>query len=189
MSEIEISCTLLQQGLQKNPEISQNQGNRIHNSTYRRRESQREEDCNLYHNHDGDDLAPATLCLQTGRKHTSTTSLLQAPDCGSGECLPYGRGAVASRTISVLNFSRKGPPLTTENSMKIACPYPLPKFEKKKKDTSRCVARTHRPLKNNPKNPRKRDPRRRGQGPTSLHGEPCTRLDFDAAEPLILAGI
>jgi len=72
MSEIEISCTLLQQGLQKNPEISQNQGNRIHNSTYRRKESQREEDCNLYHNHDGDDLAPATLCLQTGRKHTKS---------------------------------------------------------------------------------------------------------------------
>jgi len=37
---------------------------------------------------------------------------LQAQRSGSGECLPHGRHAVASNTISVFILSRNGPPLT-----------------------------------------------------------------------------
>jgi len=35
--------------------------------------------------------------------------------------------------------------------------------------------------KTNPKNPKVRDLRQRREGPKSLHGEPCTGLDFQAA--------
>jgi len=35
--------------------------------------------------------------------------------------------------------------------------------------------------KTNPKNPRERDLRQRREGPKSLHGKPCTGLDFQAA--------
>ena len=47
-------------------------------------------------------------------------------------------------------------------------------FSKKKKST----ARTSSP--ENPKIPRERDTHQRGQGPTSLHGEPCTRIEFSS---------
>jgi len=60
-------------------------------------------------------LAPAIGGLEEWFKHTRTSSLrlLQAPDCGSGECLPYGCRAVAFRTISLLISSKNCPPPRT----------------------------------------------------------------------------
>jgi len=39
------------------------------------------------------------------------------------------------------------------------------------------TARTGSPSRKNPKNPRERDPRQKGQGFMSIHGEPYTRPD------------
>ena len=83
--------------------------------------------------------APAIGHLKERFKHTSTNSLLQAPNCGSRECLtsgeaftirecltyegnasPRGGRAVAPRTISVLIFSKSGP-LTTRIGNLVTC--------------------------------------------------------------------
>jgi len=63
------------------------------------------------------------LSLQTGLKRTSTNSLLQAPDCRSGVCLPYGRRSVAPRTIPVLIFSKNSPPRTNIRKMVTGSPH------------------------------------------------------------------
>jgi len=55
--------------------------------------------------------APAVGRLEERADTGVFDTLLQAPDRGSGEYLPYGRHAVAPRIISVLIFSKTALPV------------------------------------------------------------------------------
>ena len=56
-------------------------------------------------------------CLEERFSRSSTSSLLQAPNCKSGVCLPYGRRAIAPCTIPALNYPKTAlsPPTKIRN--------------------------------------------------------------------------